>query len=397
MSYCKINNLPVVQLCKDLIRVPSISGSEHEAVEILKRYYQSNGVNELHVDQYGSLIAVIRGDRPGPTILFDGHIDVVPVTNLSAWSTDPFFGHIADGRLYGRGTSDMKGAVSAMSIAASSFAEATDGHFAGTLIMASVVQEERFEGVAARAISSTFEPDLVIIGEATDLNLNIGQRGRAEIQLESFGIPAHSANPEKGWNAVYALCELIESVRGLPIPEHPILGRGILELTDIMSSPYPGASVVPEYCFATFDRRLLPGETKEQVLQPLRQLIQSKMEKDDNNRFAVKLATGRETCYTGAIIESERFFPGWLFDENEAFVQRALAKLHEDGINSDISYYNFCTNGSHYAGEANIATLGLGPSIESLAHTVDEYIELEELQRAVLAYTAIMEAFLLEN
>ena len=283
-----------------------------------------------------------------------------------------------------------------MSVAACSFAKATQGRFAGNLIVASVVQEECFEGVAARAISSAFKPDLVIIGEATDLNLNIGQRGRTEIQLESFGIPAHSANPEKGWNAVYALCDLIKCVRKLPAPEHPILGKGILELTDIVSSPYPGASVVPEYCVATFDRRLLPGETKEQVLQPLKQLIRSEMEKNGKNRFEAKLAIGKEVCYTGTIIESERFFPGWIFDENETFVEKALKTLHTAGLDSKISFYNFCTNGSHYAGEANIPTLGLGPSVESLAHTVDEHIEIEALQRAVTAYTAIMEAFLID-
>ncbi len=396
MSFRNLKELPVVQLCQDLVRSPSVSGDEREVAETLRRYFQSHGVDELHIDEYGSLIAVIRGDRPGPTILFDGHIDVVPVSDASAWSADPFAGEIVDDRLYGRGTSDMKGAVSAMSVAATSFAAATKGRFAGSLVIAGVVQEERFEGVAARAVSSMFQPDLVIIGEATDLNLNIGQRGRAEIQLESFGIPAHSANPAKGWNAVYALCGLIEGVRKLPSPEHPILGKGILELTDIVSSPYPGASVVPEYCVATFDRRLLPGETKEQILQPLKQLIRSELEKNEKSRFAARLATGREVCYTGAVIESERFFPGWIYDENETFVKRALKKLHDVGIDSKISYYNFCTNGSHYAGEADIPTLGLGPSVESLAHTVDEYINIDELQRAVAAYTAIMEAFLVD-
>lgn len=92
-------------------------------------------------------------------------------------------------RIYGRGASDMKGAVSAMAVAACDFYERKRGHFAGTILIASVVQEERFEGVAARAISAKFRPDLVVIGEATNLNLNIGQRGRAEIQLESFDLP----------------------------------------------------------------------------------------------------------------------------------------------------------------------------------------------------------------
>ncbi len=387
----------VIQLCKELIEAPSVSGDEQKAVQVLERYYRSRGIDDLYVDEYGSLVAIIRGNRPGQTILFDGHIDVVPVTNPASWSTDPFIGEVIENRLYGRGASDMKGAVSAMAVAACDFYEATRGHFAGKILIASVVQEERFEGVAARAISAKFKPDLVVIGESTNLNLNIGQRGRAEIQLESFGSPAHSANPEKGLNAVYALCDVLNDFRRLAPPAHPVLGKGILELTDIMSSPYPGASVVPEYCVATFDRRLLPGETPEDLLNTLQQIINEHMRENPKCKFNVRLASGKETCYTGATIEAERFFPGWIFDEQEPFVLKALHKLHEAGIDSKISHYNFCTNGSHYAGEAHIPTIGIGPSVESLAHITDEYIDIDQLQEAVIAYRAIMEAFALDS
>ena len=107
--------------------------------------------------------------------------------------------------------------------------------------------------------------------EASQLNLKIGQRGRAEIVVETFGKPCHSANPEKGINAVYKMEKVIEAIRGLVPTEHPVLGKGILELTDIKSAPYPGASVVPEYCRATYDRRLLVGETNS--ISPMRRLF----------------------------------------------------------------------------------------------------------------------------
>ena len=95
------------------------------------------------------------------------------------------------------------------------------------------------------------------------------------------------------------------------------------------------------------------------------------------------LVRGKESCYTGQVIEAERFFPGWLFDEGEWFVQKALQCLKQAGLDSRLSHYNFCTNGSHYAGEAGIPTLGFGPSYEELAHTIDEYIELDQLLGAV--------------
>ena len=216
---------------------------------------------------------ISKGKKPGPKILFDGHMDTVPVPDETAWDHDPFGAEIVDGKMYGRGTSDMKGALSAMLAAAIYYAEDCDFDFAGDIYVAGVVHEECFEGVAAREISKYVKPDYVIIGEASQLNLKIGQRGRGEIQIETFGKPAHSANPEKGINAVYKMCKVIEEIQKIVPPTQPVLGDGILELVDIKSSPYPGASVVPDYCRATYDRRLLVGETKEEVLAPIQAVL----------------------------------------------------------------------------------------------------------------------------
>src|SRR5699024_9988615 len=105
----------------------------------------------------------------------------------------------------GRGTTDMKGALAGMACAAANFLKDTKGDFSGDIYVAGVVHEECFEGVAARAISQRVNPDVVVIGEASQLNVKVGQRGRGEIKLEVFGKPAHSANPEKGVNAVYKI------------------------------------------------------------------------------------------------------------------------------------------------------------------------------------------------
>jgi acetylornithine deacetylase/succinyl-diaminopimelate desuccinylase-like protein len=177
-------------------------------------------------------------------------------------------------------------------------------------------------------------------------------------------------------------------------PEHPVLGKGILELTDIKSSPYPGASVVPEYCRCTYDRRLLVGETKESVLQPIRELLDGLALQDPDLRANVSYAVGEETCYTGEKIHGERFFPGWLFDRKDDFVQAVYGQLLADGFNPEITKYNFCTNASHYAGEAGIPTMGMGPSNESLAHVVDEYVELDQLTGAFGSFQSIMKALL---
>lgn len=384
----------IVDFCKGLIQRRSYSGEENLVADYIREYMLSHGYSEVITDDYGNVIGHIKGNRPGPTILFDGHMDTVPVTNEQEWIAPPFEGRVEDGKLYGRGTSDMKGALGAMVLAGDYFQRENGGDFAGDVYVAGVVHEECFEGVAARSISKIVQPDYVIIGEASQLNLKIGQRGRAEVVVETFGTPAHSANPEKGNNAVYQMMEVIQAIREIQPPEHPILGKGILELTDVKSSPYPGASVVPDYCRATYDRRLLVGETKESVLEPIQEQLDRVMEKNPMIHAKVSYAVGKEQCYTGASIEGERFFPGWLFEEKEEYVQTLYKKLTEAGYTPEITQYNFCTNGSHYAGEAGIRTIGLGPSRENLAHTISEYIEIDQLVKITECYKLAMEAYL---
>lgn len=382
----------LTRVCQSMLRCPSVSGQEGKVVEAIKEAFKELGYDDWFVDAYGNVIGHIKGNKPGKAILFDGHIDTVPVPNRDKWTQDPFGGEIVDGKIYGRGASDMKGQTSAMMSAVAYFAKDTNREFEGDLYVAGVVHEEIFEGVSARKISEAVKPDYVVIGESSELNLKIGQRGRAEIVIETFGKPAHSANPEKGINAVYKMADVIQKVQNIEPPVHPVLGKGILVLTDIKSSPYPGASVVPEYCKATFDRRLLTGETKEEVLAPIQALLEELMKQDSELNVKVSYAIAQETCYTGEIIEGERFFPGWLYDEKDEFVQSAYKGLKEAGINPEITQYSFCTNGSHYAGEAGIKTIGFGPSKENLAHTIDEYIEQEQLFIGAEGYYGILKS-----
>lgn len=384
----------VVTLCQELVHQQSYSGQEQGVAGVLEQNMKRMGFDSVTMDRYGNVIGCIKGKRPGKKLLFDGHIDTVPVSDPAEWQYPPFAAEVHDGKIYGRGTTDMKGAVAAMTCAAANFAKDTGRDFAGEIYVAGVVHEECFEGVAAREISSAVHPDYVVIGEASQLNLKIGQRGRAEIVLETLGKPCHSANPEKGINAVYKMAKVIEAIRTLEPTHHPVLGYGILELTDIKSAPYPGASVVPEYCRATYDRRLLVGETKESVLAPINALLEKLMADDPQLKVKASYAVGREKCHTGNEIEGERFFPGWLYDEDEDFVQDVYTQLKGMGYTPTIMQYNFCTNGSHYAGEAGIKTFGLGPSQENLAHTLNEYVEIDQLTKVTDCYYGVMQALL---
>ena len=380
----------LIAFCQEAIRIPSPSGQEQGVAELMRRKMEEYGFDEVQVDRYGSVLGRIRGRRPGKTILLDGHIDTVEVIDAGEWAHDPFGGEIENGRIYGRGASDMKGSDAAMISAAAHFAQDSGRDFAGEICVSCTVHEECFEGVSAREITRLAKPDLVIIGEATSSTVKIGQRGRAEVVVETEGVSCHSSSPEKGVNAVYHMLAVIAEIRRIVPHEHPILGKGILELTDIISAPYPGASVVPSRCRATFDRRTLVGEDESVILGQVEEAIRLASEKVLGLRARAYLAEGSERCWTGETISAKRYFPAWLVPEDSDFVQKALAGLRDAGIEAPISHFAFCTNGSHFCGEAGIPCIGYGPSLETLAHVRDEYIEIDQLTRACRGFAGIL-------
>lgn len=380
----------LIEFCREAVRTPSRSGQEEAAARLMQRKMLEYGFDQADIVPYGSVLGRIQGKRPGMTVLLDGHIDHVDVPDADQWKHDPFGAEIEDGRIYGRGTSDMKGSVTAMVSAAARFAQDTGRDFAGTIYVACSVHEECFEGVASREISRLAKPDFVIIGEATSGTVKIGQRGRAEIVVETEGVSCHSSNPGKGVNAVYHMVELIREIRKIVPREHPVLGQGILELTDVISSPYPGASVVPALCRATFDRRTLVGEDEASLLAPIEEAIARTRASVPGLRARAYLAQGSEGCWTGERISGKRYFPAWLLEEDHPYVQKALAGLREAGVAAQVSHFAFCTNGSHYCGEMGIPTIGYGPSLESLAHVRDEYIEIDQLLQAYRGFGKIL-------
>jgi len=194
----------LVAFCQEAIRIPSFSGKEQGVAELMKRKMEEYGFDEVVIDKYGSVLGTIIGKRPGKTVLMDGHIDHVDVIDADQWNHDPFGAEIEDGKIYGRAASDMVGSVTAMISAAAQVAEDTGKDFAGKICVSCTVHEECFEGVSSREISKLAKPDFVIIGEATSTTVKIGQRGRAEVVVETEGVSCHSSNPEKGVNAVYA-------------------------------------------------------------------------------------------------------------------------------------------------------------------------------------------------
>jgi len=381
-----MNKNTLIDFTQRLIRQPSPSCQEGSVAQIVLDEMKRLGYDRVWVDENGSAIGMIEGALPGPTLLFDAHTDTVGIAPGSVWTREPFGAEIADACLYGRGAADMKGALAAMLHAAGSVDKSKLG---GKVVVSASVMEEVYEGGALKTVMAEVKPDFVVIGEASELNLVLGGRGRAEIHLETIGKPSHSSSPHLGVNAIHLMMKVIQAVDTIELGEHPLMGPGILALTDIISEPYPAYSVIPARCKATYDRRLLPGETVEDVLG----VITSLPELKDINLNA-KIAEGEHQAYTGKVLTCNKFFPAWELEESHPFAQKALNGLRASGLDPDMKAYRFCTNAAYSIGEAGIPTLGFGPGAESDAHVVDEKISLDELGKAALGYKGIIETVL---
>jgi putative selenium metabolism hydrolase len=360
----------------ELVRTPSPSGAEGAVAERVRAELERLGY-AVEVDALGNVVGTLdRG--PGPCVLFDAHMDTVGVTDPAAWSADPT-GELRDGRLYGRGAMDMKGPLAAVVHGAA----AAEG--GGRVVVCASIAEELVEGTATVEVARRVRPDVAVICEATALRVAVGQRGRAELTVDVLGRPTHSSRPELGVNAVDAMADVLVAARAIELPAHPALGAAILVPTDVVSRPYPGLSVVPDRCTVTFDRRTLPGESEEDVVAPLRAAVEAAVA-PHGATGRVTIAVDRFDSYSGAHVEAPNFAPAWFTDPEAEPARRALAAL-----GAEPTHWAFCTNGSGTAA-LGIPTIGFGPGDESLAHRVDEYIELDELHAGARGYATLAAA-----
>ncbi len=212
--------------------------------------------DEVFTDELGSVIGIINGKR-GKTLCFNGHMDHVPEGNPNNWKYPPYSATIEGGNLYGRATVDMKSTLASMIYAA---AKARDKEMLnGKIVVTAVVFEELQEGIAMKNIveNHNINPDIVVLGEPTNLNLAIGHRGRAEIEITVYGKTSHASMPELGDNAVFKALPLLQFLKNInkEMPEHPVLGKETLALTKIVSEP-PEGPIIPDKCRIFLDRRI---------------------------------------------------------------------------------------------------------------------------------------------
>lgn len=360
-----------VKLAQELVRIPSPSGAEGDLAEFLRQTLSS--FCEVERGPLGAVVGrIARGG--GPTVMIEGHLDTVPGGDEDAWTRGLFTGEIAEGRLWGRGAVDMKGGIACQIAASSSVAK----EVRGTLLLVYVPYEEIAEGVVlARVLDQVGKPDLVVLGEPTDLRLGIGHRGRAVVRLEARGKSAHAAMPHLGENAIARMVETLPLTFDMPLPDDPLLGEETA--TPIAIGTPAAGPVVPEVCWALIDRRISRDESPDSVLAPYEGLeVDARIER-------LELV-----AYTGERFGVECFFPAWWMNPEHPWVARAREALGSPPMR----VWRFSTDGVESCARRGIPTVGYGPGDETLAHQADENVLLADLEKGTSAYRRLLRSLL---
>jgi putative selenium metabolism hydrolase len=373
-----------VAFLRELIMTPSPSGEEAAVAEKVAERARASGFDMVKLDKLNDVMLAIKGSGGGRSLLLNGHIDHVPVGDM----IDPYSGKLMDGArfgvagevVYGRAASDMKAAVAAM-IMAGAFLRELDVELEGDFKVAAVAQEEVGGfGTMATIQDGHFLGDVVVVGEATNMDIYLGHRGSTKLSVVVRGKSCHASAPERGVNALYKASELITRIRDTLVPrlpDHPIFGKASVAVTDIRVKP--GAlNVVPEECEFFIDCRNHPDFPPGALKAEIEGIIESMREEDPELETLV---------LPMQIVRGRRDFPGFYTDpEANPIVQEARDAVSEAlGRDPGLGLWRFSTDGRFYSW-LGIPVLGFGPGEERFAHTHEDHVRVDDYLDAIKAY-----------
>jgi acetylornithine deacetylase/succinyl-diaminopimelate desuccinylase-like protein len=332
-------------------------------------------VGEGRANVYGR----IEGARPGPRLLLNGHLDTKPGDSMTI---DPYGGEIVGDRLYGRGSCDMKGPVAAEMIAMKAIARSGVA-LNGTLIFGSEVGEDGGGWKFDELITGPGACDVGICGEPTKMELHIGCRGGYPIRIRTIGRATHTGTAYTGVNAILKMCKVILALYDLPCFHRvdPLWGRSPINAMIISGGGKVSASV-PDECEVRFDIRLnpdLPPADVESAIEGALARLQSedpelKLEVIRGARFGHEVYHGRAADY----VPVDDPLVATVADAVEAATgNRPKLAGFPGGCSTALML------------QRGIPSVIFGPGNLEQAHSVDEWVDVEQLYQAARAYAAM--------
>ena len=373
----------IIQFMLDIVAIPSMESQLKDVGERTAQEMNKLGFDEVRFDKMGNIMGRIGNGKR--VVVYDSHIDTVGIGDPTSWEWDPFKGKVENDILYARGACDEKGSTPGMvyGLAMARDLGLLDGwtaYYFGNM-------EEWCDGIAPNTfveVDPKVKPDFVVIGEPTKMQVYRGHKGRVELKVTSTGRSAHAASHHMGDSALYKMLSVISGIRDLDAHLHtdPFLGKGTIMVTDTRIST-ASINAVPDGFTIFIDRRLTFGETKEEAIQQVRDLIPFYL----RNQIKVEEMYYDEPSYTGFVFPVDKYYPAWALEEAHPIVragQETIRQLWKE--TRPTSKWSFSTNGTYWAGKAGIPSIGFGPGDEIYAHTTMDQVPLNEVVAATEFY-----------
>jgi succinyl-diaminopimelate desuccinylase len=380
-----IDHEAAVRLLTECVQLLTVNppGNEKLAADWLAAHLERRGFSP-RVDDLGgnraNITTVLQGTGEKPALVFNGHLDVVPVGD-TPWTYDPFGGVQADGRLYGRGTSDMKSGLMAMLMAVDALQQA-GVRLKGDLILSGVADEETgalgakswvqaggLQGVGA-----------IVIGEPTNLEVYIAEKGACWLELTTYGKTAHGSMPDLGINAVMHMTTALHALTRLSLPfqPHPLFDKPTMNVGTIAGGNK--TNVVPDRCTATIDLRTLPGMRHEDILQEIGRTLDGLREAVPQFTYELRVIAERAPVAS---------------DPQAPIVETALAMLQTRGRReTPKATPGFATDASVFQPASGAPFLIFGPGIPQLAHQPNEYVEIDTYLQSIALFCELAVKYL---
>jgi putative selenium metabolism hydrolase len=373
----------LVAFAQKLVQTPSLSGQEGDVAALIEAEMRRLGYDEAGVDETGNVIGRIAGGD-GPVLMLNGHMDHVEAGPAGSWAHPPFGGEIHGGELWGRGAADMKGALAAM-VYAGAVVKALGALPPGDRYVTAVVQEE-VGGLGARHLSRTLPVDRAVIGEASGNHLRRGHRGRVELEACLHGRSVHASMPDLGVNPHFSMARFVAGLDQMQMADDEVYGPSTVAPTHVVSEPGSN-NVTPSTLRLVLDWRNIPGEDNDAIVDRLQALLARSLVGGCEGQ--VEIVTKDLTSYAGFRMSYPDDFPSFTTAADEPWLceaQGVLAAALGRGV--EVGTWRFATDGGHVAAEG-ATVIGFGPGDESLVHTVQERLSLDQLVESVVGYVAL--------
>ena len=385
----KIKEEEITNLAQELIKIPSDeTAGEKEVCEYLESFLKSLGMKvrlQEVLPNRPNIIAEVIGDEVGKSIMFNGHVDTVPIGDIKKWSMDPYSAIIKDNKLFGRGSTDMKGSIASM-IIAMKFIMNNVKKFNGKIIFTGVMAEETTGLGTQKIVEENIKADMAVVGEPSDEKIYRAHKGTMWFNLSTYGKLEHSSESNsKSNNAIINMMKLIMEInkisKELETIENNLVGHPSINVGLINGGTKQ--NMIADSCRISIDRRTLPEEKTDEILDKLRIRLDRLRSLDDRLTFDLEIDTIREAV---EVVESEQIVQE---------VKNALNKVINK--NPTISGMKATTDMSILVNQGNIPSVIYGPGFIKQAHTVDEFIEVKRLVESSQVYTEILLNVLTNN